>query len=402
MKGTNRASLSGEETKAQCNQEVTTVYFLGAGASVPDDLPLTNELNLAVAAYLVEKKAKGRNSMLVAYYRQLYGIRWRDLKRAARAWEDFLEKRTRQTDAAARLPNLVETLTLIDLALAENTSFGSVSDKALFKGPALEGARLVELRSELTHAIASGIKRAGLYRRAPHAKALASRLQPHDTVVTTNWDVFMDRGIIDVLNRNAKSDQPLASNIDYGAVHARTVNWLGKDLPVAQAPSYRLLKLHGSLNWFYCARCTDLYANVELAWVIDSTNPREDHDFCHCGVPLRNIMIAPSYIKDYGNPHLASVWRNALKQLRSSTRWVFIGYSLPADDFHIRGMLLRALRANVDRGKRLDVDVVYCGPDEKLVARYKDLLRLATLTFHGTGVTKYLGLSARGAAECRD
>ena len=174
-------------------------------------------------------------------------------------------------------------------------------------------------------------------------------------------------------------------------------------MPRAESTTFTLLKLHGSLNWFYCARCTDLYTNVELAWVIDSDKPRENWDFCHCGVPLRNIMIAPSYLKAYGNAHLASVWRNALTQLKSAARWVFIGYSLPPDDYHIRGMLLRALRANVDERRRLDVEVVYCGPDPELVSRYQDLLRLATLKFNGKGMTGYLGMTPRDdAGSCSD
>jgi hypothetical protein len=60
----------------------STVYFLGAGASAADQLPLTNELNLANVSYLVGRDLK--TSALATYYRRLYGIDARQLKKAAK------------------------------------------------------------------------------------------------------------------------------------------------------------------------------------------------------------------------------------------------------------------------------------------------------------------------------
>jgi hypothetical protein len=268
-----------------------TVYFLGAGASAADDLPLTNELNLAIAAYLIETDLK--SSALATYYRRMYGIGTRELQKATAAWEDFLAARERQREAANLLPNVVETLSLIDLAILENTSFGSISDRDRYKGPAIEGPMLLEVRADMTQAIGHGVKRAGLNRPATHAKRLAARLQPNDAVITTNWDVLIDRGVITRVRVPRK--RLTKNNIDYGAVGERAVNWRAKDLPATDS-MFKVLKLHGSLNWFYCGRCSDLYANVELPWVIDSKRPREDHDFCHCGVPLRNMCVANSNI----------------------------------------------------------------------------------------------------------
>lgn len=107
-------------------------------------------------------------------------------------------------------------------------------------------------------------------------------------------------------------------------------------------------------------------------------------------------MIAPSYIKDYGNAHLGSVWRHAMTQLLNADRWVFIGYSLPADDYHIRGILLRALRANIERsGRPPAIHVAYHGSDDALVARYRDLLRLADPRLYDKGMQDYLEQTER-------
>jgi SIR2-like protein len=360
---------------------VTTVYFLGAGASAADDLPLTNELNLAIAHALVNYEDS--YSRLAQYYKTLYGIRRTDMKKAAAAWQTFLEDRKRQPETPKLLPNVVETLSLIDLAIAQDASFGE----------RLTGAALLGVRNEMTRAIAFGVKEAGLRRQPKMARKLIDRMKPGDVVISTNWDVLVERAI-SYYERKASPRRSLReTTIDFGAVDARTVSWRGKDRPLAATGRRKVLKLHGSLNWFYCARCCELYANVDLPWILDPEHPRPLADYCHCGVPLRNIMIAPSYVKEYGNAHLQSVWRHATMQLREADKWVFIGYSLPSDDYHIRGMLLRALSAKIDCAKRNQsppIDVVAHGPDEALMTRYSDLFRRATITFHTDGMSGYL------------
>jgi SIR2-like domain len=360
---------------------VATVYFLGAGASAADELPLTNELNLAIAHALVNYEDS--YSRLSQYYKTLYGIRRTDMKKAAAAWHTFLEDRQHQFVTPKLLPNVVETLSLIDLAIAQEASFGEH----------LTGAALLGVRNEMTRAIAFGVKEAGLRRQPKMTRKLIQRMKPDDVVISTNWDVLVERAIT-YFERKANPRRALQeTTIDFGAVDARTVSWRGKDRPLAATGRRKVLKLHGSLNWFYCARCGELYANVDLPWILDPEHPRPDADYCHCGVPLRNIMIAPSYVKEYGNAHLQSVWRHATKQLRDADRWVFIGYSLPSDDYHIRGMLLRALSAKLDcsrRNQRPPIDVVSHGADDALVGRYSDLFRRASIQFFTEGMGGYL------------
>jgi hypothetical protein len=384
-----------------------TVYFLGAGASAADELPITNELNLAIASRLVSERVPSQNasgrapaapatpaaaSPLFRYYEQLYGLTQDKLLPAASAWNEFLRTRKRQPEPSKILPNVVETLSLIDLAIGQDLSFGQ----------GLDGARLLAVRAELIEAIATGVKQAGLHKRVPLHKELVSRLAPNDAIVSTNWDVLVERALTWQLRGRLGTETLRETNIDYGAAGARLVNWRGRDLPQSKTGVRKVLKLHGSLNWFYCARCAELYANVELPWVLDPANPRPDADYCHCGVPLRNIMIAPSYVKEYGNAHLQSVWKHATAALRRAQRWVFIGYSLPPDDYHIRGMLLRALRARLDCQEEGSgpprIEVVYCGPNDDLRARYEDLFRLAELTWHPEGMARYVGVDR----DCRE
>ena len=62
-----------------------------------------------------------------------------------------------------------------------------------------------------------------------------------------------------------------------------------------------------------------------------------------CGTRLRPLLIAPTHLKDYRNPHLAQVWYEAERGLREADRAVFIGYSLPDDDIEVIYLVKRGL-----------------------------------------------------------
>jgi hypothetical protein len=116
-----------------------------------------------------------------------------------------------------------------------------------------------------------------------------------------------------------------------------------------------LLKLHGSLNWLYCRTCQRMeigasessrflkvLGRVGGPSIKQSYTP--DGNLCRtCNTRMRPLLIAPSHLKDYRNPHLALVWYEAERVLREADRAVFIGYSLPDDDVEVVYLVKRAL-----------------------------------------------------------
>jgi hypothetical protein len=62
-----------------------------------------------------------------------------------------------------------------------------------------------------------------------------------------------------------------------------------------------------------------------------------------CQTKLRPLLVAPTHLKDYRNPHLAQVWYEAERVLRESRRVIFIGYSLPEDDVEVIYLLKRGI-----------------------------------------------------------
>ncbi|HYC57785.1 MAG TPA: hypothetical protein VEL28_22860 [Candidatus Binatia bacterium] len=53
------------------------------------------------------------------------------------------------------------------------------------------------------------------------------------------------------------------------------------------------------------------------------------------GAGFDGLVVAPSHLKDYRNPHLSLVWYEAQRMLRQATKVVFVGYSLPDDDVEV-------------------------------------------------------------------
>jgi hypothetical protein len=117
-----------------------------------------------------------------------------------------------------------------------------------------------------------------------------------------------------------------------------------------------LFKIHGSLNWSYCPGCKRLdlgvaesgrtYKMLEELYMV---NPLEPRYSCHgfpcpqCGVFVEPILITPTQLKDYRNPHVNEVWEQAERALRNAEKAIFVGYSLPDDDLYVIDLFKRGL-----------------------------------------------------------
>jgi hypothetical protein len=63
------------------------------------------------------------------------------------------------------------------------------------------------------------------------------------------------------------------------------------------------------------------------------------------GAPLLEpFFVTPTFLKIFDNPHIRMIWHNAYIELVEATRVVFVGYSLPEADYHLRALLRRAIR----------------------------------------------------------
>jgi NAD-dependent SIR2 family protein deacetylase len=379
-----------------------TAFFLGAGASAADGVPVTAQLNFGVSAYLAEK---GLDTALGRFYVSGFGITSQLVFRDAQNWREYLTEGTTLPDSSA-LPDLTETLSLLDVCIADNHGLGP--ERAGIKSGSKECAisdvnneMLRRARSDLVEALRFAIVRAvsRITRRMSATKELVSRMRDHDFVVTTNWDYLVEKQL-SIVQRRLDGGWLRRQSMRFGCVGEGVTNWRGQSLRVQTPQPRTILKLHGGVNWYLCERCQNLYINVE--YMPSSLEELTGDDGgCHCGAKLSGLLVAPSYLKDYQNAHLKSVWLNAQKALEQSDHWIFVGYSLPADDFHIRALLLRALcaRRSQSRFRRTEITVVTRRQREaidqqRLVERYQSFFRLETPTVHEDGLESYLGAAS--------
>ena len=371
---------------------MASAFFVGAGASAEAGYPITAALTYALADYVVEyrRRHNGKSSRLFEYLASVYNAKEDALEDASRTWRKYLETAAvtgcNNLPAPVFLPSIIEILSIIDIAVAEDWSFGpsSVASGSLGNNHReLVGNELRRVRDRVVEALARAFRQLHQNRSHDIIAKLAGLFSPGDTVITTNWDVLLD----DALS--------MCTGVppNYGTLGVRLVDFYGNDLPDQHPNGARcLLKLHGSLNWLHCRRCNDLYVNTQLM-----VTPQRDlgtrfpYDVtCNCGAELTGLIVTPSYFKEYKNVHLANVWRVAQKGLEDSSRWIFIGYSLPDDDFHIRGMLLRSLAIRRGRREKTKVIVIAHNEELPLQRRYLQLFADTDLEFVTNGLSGWI------------
>jgi hypothetical protein len=143
--------------------------------------------------------------------------------------------------------------------------------------------------------------------------------------------------------------------------------------------SWRILKLHGSLNWFQYLRIRK-YPSFDLSdmelpeeklrevlmvrgrwWFVAPPDLR--------GWLLKPLIITPVLYKEqfYQHPVFSDIWRQALNELSTCKRLVVVGYSFAPTDFNIRKLFLEAF------GKSHLKELIVVDPNTSVVQIVKEL-----------------------------
>ncbi|MCY3912852.1 MAG: SIR2 family protein [Chloroflexi bacterium] len=155
-------------------------------------------------------------------------------------------------------------------------------------------------------------------------------------VVTTNYDCCIDRAL---LNGNV----PFSYTIEFAnpqvLVHADE----------AGAP---LIKLHGSLNWFYCETCQDVRL-IEIESTIQAYRDRSGEypiiSVCNvCGGQKRGLLVPPHAMKFDSAPPLHPLIGNATRAFAGKSLIVVVGFSFSEADLYISRMVSKAMQESND------------------------------------------------------
>jgi hypothetical protein len=242
-------------------------------------------------------------------------------------------------------PPLPLLIGLIDIAIYRKHSLG----------PDWDADKLVRVRQALDYAIFAVIENDLLSLAANYYNKLIERLfsltQTPPTIVSLNYDIIADNTLMALSEQYGAVGFP-----DYGCD-------IATEIYQKQNKFGKLYKLHGSLNWLYCPSCQRLDIGTTESGrrtikMLDQLYQEEQtleggdlyHRYtCHgspcrdCGTYVAPVMISPTHLKDYRNPHISQVWYQADRALRKASRVVIAGYSMPWDDVDVIYLFKRSL-----------------------------------------------------------
>ena len=189
------------------------------------------------------------------------------------------------------------------------------------------------------------------------------------TVITLNYDTLIERAARLLITDD---DQHIVPHYIYPPFFAHIASRTGGAIWQDKAPeTFSLLKLHGSMNWYYSGR-RDFYG--ETIFYTDVTpfgdDISEDEQLCREYARGKEVLIVPPAAEKthyFGNEAVRGLWRDANHALGNAKRIVVVGYSLPQEDLAMR-LFLSAIQQN-QNAKRYLVDT-----EPKVLNRYSDLL----------------------------
>ena len=177
-----------------------------------------------------------------------------------------------------------------------------------------------------------------------------------DTVISFNYDTLVEQAVDEHDLRDATGTK---------VTHSSVIDQMPPPPPgnarwgEAFTQSFHLLKLHGSLNWWWVPG--DATGSTINRWITTELDPAglSGHDR---ELPGRSrFIVPPSSLKSgfYANPFTRQLWQRAAGAVSEANECYFVGYSLPRTDLVTVGMLRERLRP--------DVRLVVVNPDPRSV-----------------------------------
>jgi hypothetical protein len=230
------------------------------------------------------------------------------------------------------------------------------------------------LLNDLNRYIRRSIAYSTLYRFGTHTRSLAQYLKPEDSVLSFNYDLLMDRELLNdgsgpLQYQNFCAKFLGTDFLDIGESYGEIRELLTEPISPGSnsgpsGPVYGLyLKLHGSLNWFVCpnSACprSETFAVVRsVPQSLGSSAVGIDFQCNYCHSELNPFLIPPSAQKPVmNNPRLRNIWGNAFAVLANAQKIVVIGFSFQPSDFYAAWLFRYALRY------RKDIKVWVVNPD---------------------------------------
>lgn len=156
-----------------------------------------------------------------------------------------------------------------------------------------------------------------------HAVARFVKDVPDATILTTNYDACVDVALD-------------SAGVRYHYVIREA----------AGDTATRLIKMHGSINWFYCENCQGLQMPTvqDMRESTDKGMPYPVTGMCPtCLATSQQFIVPPTAFKYLAYPPIVQVWDEGREAFETARMYVVVGYSFSDPDDYLAKMLLKAV-----------------------------------------------------------
>jgi len=325
-----------------------TVYVLGAGASQHTGAPLLRDF-LVTARLLLEGKLDLKHK---ESFKKIF--EWIDTLRGSSYYVEF------------DLDNLEQVFSIAEMLKQLGDEKGEELSRALTRLVMETLDRTCKLKwdgnvfepDKTIHSFANTLDELNKERKNEIGEQHGGFCR--DLIITFNYDVMLDYAMYQ-----------LSMAPEYCLFN-----------PPFLGDRYRLLKLHGSINWGLCQVCnkpgsnavslqevrptplapgrmvapmTPSGAHFEMRMMTEVL-PNTPCNSCKKSDVLEPFVIPPTWSKAVGNTPLKGIWAQAVKEIETAFQIVVIGYSMPQTDTFFQYLLTLGLAKNSKLNRVVVVD----------------------------------------------
>ena len=188
--------------------------------------------------------------------------------------------------------------------------------------------------------------------------------KPNSSIITTNYDCCVDLALS---SKNAK----FSYHIDFA--NSKPIEGSG------ESDKTPLIKLHGSLNWYYCETCQQ----VHLIDMKKTQNEYLNDEICYsviavcreCGGQRRGLLVPPLAMKFDMSPPLTPLIEKAQEFFNRADSIVVVGFSFADADMYISRMLTKSMQNNKN------MNIIVFDPDTNVAEKLRRQLSLRISNF---------------------
>jgi WD40 repeat protein len=348
---------SHQDSYIKYDKERDTLFVLGAGASIAEGSPLQRDiLNLIFESDDEQLTSSDAANQVRIFINENFDI------------------------SNGEYPSLESIFGYLDYFISKREGLGA----------GYTTLKIVEIKEALIKLVHYVISKPSGNRNGTYRKFwdVISETNRNVSVVTMNYDTLLDEAFDFLYPRKAYIDYciELMNYHHYDQIDAFHW-WVNPREPVTiweeNTPKpIKLIKLHGSLNWKYCNCCNQVLltawdTNIDLGsmgfkgYTYASCGNLETEEFeltCPLdGNRFDTFIVPPSHIKDLSHPAINKLLDEAAIEIRKARKIVFVGYSFPEADVHIKALFRKNLK------KDAEVHVVDPYLNSTIKSNYKSL-----------------------------